>query len=92
MNENIERFLEIVPDLHSTSCGLKAFCTWWGTEVLEMCRRSMGGHAFSSFSSIPRLIADYAVMTTGGGIHLSIYLSINHIYLSFDINQMKEII
>jgi len=46
---------------------LKAFCTWWGTEALEACRRTLGGHGFSSYSSLPRLIGDFAVMTTGGG-------------------------
>lgn len=64
---NIEGFLTPLADVHATSCGLKAFCTWWGTEALESCRRSMGGHAYLALSGIPRLIGDFGVMTTGGG-------------------------
>eukprot|EP01119_Soliformovum_irregulare_P019252 TRINITY_DN6051_c0_g1_i1.p1 TRINITY_DN6051_c0_g1~~TRINITY_DN6051_c0_g1_i1.p1 ORF type:complete len:283 (-),score=104.09 TRINITY_DN6051_c0_g1_i1:220-1068(-) len=32
-----------------------------------MIRRSMGGHAYSQFSGIPRLAEDFGVYTTGGG-------------------------
>ncbi|KAI9343320.1 hypothetical protein DFJ73DRAFT_520830 [Zopfochytrium polystomum] len=41
--------------------------TWWGSEVLENCRRACGGHAYSSYNAIAGMIADWGVMTTGGG-------------------------
>jgi len=62
-----ENLLRILPDLHGTSCGMKAFSTWWGMETLEICRRCLGGHAYSVYSGIPALMADYGVLTTGGG-------------------------
>eukprot|EP01118_Nematostelium_gracile_P010479 TRINITY_DN3616_c0_g1_i1.p1 TRINITY_DN3616_c0_g1~~TRINITY_DN3616_c0_g1_i1.p1 ORF type:complete len:493 (+),score=109.56 TRINITY_DN3616_c0_g1_i1:682-2160(+) len=64
---NIEGYMRPLADVHNTSCVLKAFCTWWSTEALEMCRRSLGGHGYSAYSSLPRLIGDFGVMTTGGG-------------------------
>lgn len=66
-NGDSDSFLKPLADVHNTSCGLKAFCTWWGAEALEACRRCMGGHGYSQYSTIPRLIADFGVMTTGGG-------------------------
>ena len=67
-----EVLLGNLPDIHSTSCGMKAFATWWGTEALENCRRAMGGHAFHSFSGIPEIINDFGVLTTGGGDNIVI--------------------
>eukprot|EP01099_Mayorella_cantabrigiensis_P000673 TRINITY_DN1299_c0_g1_i1.p1 TRINITY_DN1299_c0_g1~~TRINITY_DN1299_c0_g1_i1.p1 ORF type:complete len:694 (+),score=191.78 TRINITY_DN1299_c0_g1_i1:87-2168(+) len=60
-------YLKHLPELHALSCGLKAFCTWWGSDCLEKCRRAMGGYGFHALSSIPSLIGEYGVMTTGGG-------------------------
>ncbi|KAJ3416593.1 acyl-Coenzyme A oxidase [Chytridiales sp. JEL 0842] len=56
-----------LPDIHSTSAGLKAVVTWWASHVLENCRRACGGHAYSAYNSIAGIIADWGVMTTGGG-------------------------
>ncbi|KNC55608.1 palmitoyl acyl-CoA oxidase 1 [Thecamonas trahens ATCC 50062] len=36
-------FLAPLADMHATSCGLKTVCTWWASDALEACRRSMGG-------------------------------------------------
>ena len=73
----------LLPDMHAISAGLKATLTWWGSWVLEGlymdnlfpfgnkrktgCRRACGGHAYSSYNAIASLIADWGVMTTGGG-------------------------
>jgi len=54
------------------SCGMKCFGGFWATEVLEDCRRSMGGHAYSAYSGMPRIISDFAVVTTGGGDNIVI--------------------
>jgi len=64
---NQNQFLKNLPDVHAIAAGLKASITWWGSEVLERCRRACGGHAFSSYNSISSIIGDWGVMTTGGG-------------------------
>jgi acyl-CoA oxidase len=54
-------------DYHAIVSGLKALFGWRGAEQLEQIRLSMGGHAYHQFNAIPGLIADYGVLTTGGG-------------------------
>ncbi|KAL7748871.1 hypothetical protein RI367_005784 [Sorochytrium milnesiophthora] len=65
--DDVATFTARLPDMHAISSGIKATVTWFGTEVLESCRRVMGGHAYSSYNAIPSLIGDFGVMTTGGG-------------------------
>lgn len=69
LNQDKDRakFVKSLGDFHSTSAGMKAWVGWWGAEALEAVRRCMGGHGYSAYSAIPGLIADYAVMTQGGG-------------------------
>ncbi|KAF9083096.1 acyl-Coenzyme A oxidase [Mortierella sp. GBA35] len=60
-------FMREIPDQHGVSAGFKGAMSWYATEVLENCRRTCGGHAYSSYNAIAGLIGDYGVMTTGGG-------------------------
>ncbi|KAG1457890.1 hypothetical protein G6F56_006516 [Rhizopus delemar] len=53
--------------MHAMTSCLKAFTSWYSTEVLETCRRSCGGHAFSSYNALGQIIGDWGVMTTGAG-------------------------
>jgi acyl-CoA oxidase len=66
-DENPAQYLGWLPDIHSSSAGIKALSTWWGTEVLENCRRACGGHAYSAYNAIAGIIGDWGVLTTGGG-------------------------
>jgi acyl-CoA oxidase len=66
-DQNPKAFLASLPDWHGMSSGLKAWIGWWGADSLEIVRRCMGGHAYSSYAGIGSVIADYGVMTTGGG-------------------------
>lgn len=56
-----------LPDVHATSSGLKAFCTWATHNGIESCRQSMGGHGYSAYSRLPMLGQDFAVMCTWEG-------------------------
>ncbi|KAG0005090.1 acyl-Coenzyme A oxidase [Modicella reniformis] len=60
-------FMREIPDQHGISCGFKGVLSWFSTEILESCRRSCGGHAYSSYNAIAGLIGDYGVVTTGAG-------------------------
>ncbi|CAG8689597.1 7965_t:CDS:10 [Funneliformis caledonium] len=62
---NQEEFASHLPDMHAISTGLKATISWWGCEVLERVRRSLGGHAYSSYNAIGGAIGDWGVITTG---------------------------
>ncbi|KAJ3083691.1 acyl-Coenzyme A oxidase [Rhizoclosmatium hyalinum] len=65
--QNPSVYLEELPDIHSVSAGFKAVGTWWGSYALETCRRACGGHAYSAYNAIAGHIADWGVVTTGGG-------------------------
>jgi alkylation response protein AidB-like acyl-CoA dehydrogenase len=65
--ETQNEFLMKLKDFHAISSGLKCWITWQGTEILETCRRSLGGHAYSAYTGISTLIEDFGVSTTGGG-------------------------
>lgn len=56
-----------LPDVHATSAGLKAFCTWATHFGIDTCRQCMGGHGYSKYSRLPSLFADFAVMCTWEG-------------------------
>ncbi|KAJ2964706.1 hypothetical protein NQZ79_g482 [Umbelopsis isabellina] len=60
-------YLENVGDMHAVSASFKAASTWFGSEVLENCRRACGGHAYSAYNSIGAIIQDWGVVTTGAG-------------------------
>ncbi|TPX64979.1 acyl-CoA oxidase [Spizellomyces sp. 'palustris'] len=64
---NTDEYLQYLNDIHCVAAGTKASITWWGSEILERCRRAMGGHGFSAYSGIPSIIGDWGVFTTGGG-------------------------
>ncbi|KAJ3105274.1 fatty-acyl coenzyme A oxidase [Phlyctochytrium planicorne] len=65
--ENPFEYMNVLPDIHAISAGLKAAGTWWGSNVLENCRRACGGHAYSAYNAIAGHIGDWGVLTTGGG-------------------------
>ncbi|CAG8452019.1 4540_t:CDS:10, partial [Acaulospora morrowiae] len=67
VHTNQSEFIKRIGDFHATSTGLKGTLTWWGSEVLERVRRSMGGHAYSAYNAIGPAIGDWGVVTTGGG-------------------------
>lgn len=64
--QNLKEFTKQVHDHHAIAAGLKAYIGWWGMNSLELCRRALGGHGYSSFNAIAGLIGDYGVITTGG--------------------------
>ncbi len=51
--------------MHAVTAALKAFAGWWGSECLESCRRSLGGHGYSAYNAVAGLIGDWNVVTTG---------------------------
>ncbi|KAI7903339.1 acyl-CoA dehydrogenase/oxidase [Cokeromyces recurvatus] len=60
-------YLNYMGEMHAISASLKGFAGWYATDILETCRRSCGGHAYSAYNNIGNIISDWGVMTTGGG-------------------------
>lgn len=65
--EELNPGADLLADLHSTSCALKAFSSTVAAEGLEVCRRACGGHGYSSFSGIGSYYADYLPTVTWEG-------------------------
>ncbi|KAI8393994.1 uncharacterized protein BYT42DRAFT_552987 [Radiomyces spectabilis] len=66
---NMDRttYLNHMGDMHAISACFKGLSGYYSTDILETVRRSCGGHAYSAYNAIGSIVADHAVMTTGGG-------------------------
>lgn len=56
-----------LPELHATSSGLKALCTWMASEGVERCRQTCGGQGYSELSGLPSLLTSYVQNMTWEG-------------------------
>ena len=54
-------------ETHSTSAGLKAFCTWNTLNIIDQCRQACGGHGYSSYNGLPAMYNDFAVQCSWEG-------------------------
>lgn len=82
-------YLNHMGDMHSISASLKGLSGSYATEILEMCRRCCGGHAYSSYNALGSLIADFGVMTTGGGDNVVLLQQATR-YLLYRLSQKLE--
>ncbi|KAJ8020869.1 Peroxisomal acyl-coenzyme A oxidase 1 [Holothuria leucospilota] len=56
-----------LPELHSTTAGLKAFATQRACEGLEVLRMACGGHGYSSASAFPEIYGTFSPTCTFEG-------------------------
>ncbi|KAI8988537.1 acyl-CoA dehydrogenase/oxidase [Mycotypha africana] len=82
-------YLNHMGDMHAMSACLKGLTGWYSTEILETCRRSCGGHAYSAYNAISHIIGDWGVMTTGGGDNVVLLQQAAH-YLLYRLEQKLE--
>lgn len=59
--------IDLLPEVHAASAGLKALCTGTAADGIETARRALGGHGFSVFSGLGTLFADYVAVVTAEG-------------------------
>ncbi|CEG71334.1 Putative Acyl-coenzyme A oxidase [Rhizopus microsporus] len=82
-------YLNHMGDMHAMAACLKGLTGWYSTEILETCRRSCGGHAYSAYNAIGHIIGDWGVMTTGGGDNV-VLLQQTTRYLLYRLEQKLE--
>lgn len=82
-------YLNHMGDMHALSASLKGLTGWYSTDILETCRRSCGGHAYSSYNAIGSIIGDWGVMTTGGGDNVVLLQQATR-YLLYRLEQKLE--
>ncbi|PVU92454.1 hypothetical protein BB561_003815 [Smittium simulii] len=59
--------LNDLKEIHATSAGLKAFCTWATLNIIDQCRQSLGGHGYSAYTGLSSMYQDFAVHCTWEG-------------------------
>ena len=66
-DSNIKEVLSHLKEVHGTSAGLKAFCTWNALNTIDQCRQALGGHGYSAYTGLASLYSDFAVQCTWEG-------------------------
>ncbi|CAO3646632.1 unnamed protein product [Cunninghamella blakesleeana] len=66
-DKDLDEIVEALKETHSTSAGLKAFCTWNCLSTIEQCRQSCGGHGYSAYTGLAAMYQDFAVQCTWEG-------------------------
>lgn len=57
----------LVGDVHATSAGLKAYCTWKTCQGIDLCRQCCGGHGYSAYNRLGGMLDDFHVQLTWEG-------------------------
>ncbi|ORZ09201.1 acyl-CoA dehydrogenase/oxidase C-terminal [Absidia repens] len=66
-DKDMDQVIEMLKETHSTSAGLKAFCTWNCLNTIEQCRQACGGHGYSAYTGLAGMYQDFAVQCTWEG-------------------------
>lgn len=45
-------YLSQLAEMHAVACAQKSFSSWFGMDMMETCRRLMGGHAFHQYLGV----------------------------------------
>ncbi|XP_037782717.1 peroxisomal acyl-coenzyme A oxidase 1-like [Penaeus monodon] len=68
--------MEMLPELHSLSSGLKALSAADATEGVEICRLSCGGHGYLKSSNLPRIYSATTCAITYEGENTVLWLQV----------------
>ncbi|CAL4088851.1 unnamed protein product [Meganyctiphanes norvegica] len=68
--------LNLLPELHALSCGLKALCTTDATSGIEILRLSCGGHGYLASSNLPRIFVWATAAQTYEGENTVLWLQV----------------
>lgn len=63
-SKDVHQVIENLKEVHGTSAGLKAFCTWMCLNIIDTCRQSCGGNGYSSYTGLASMYSDFAVQCT----------------------------
>ncbi|KAI7903394.1 acyl-CoA dehydrogenase/oxidase C-terminal [Cokeromyces recurvatus] len=79
---DMDEVMEILKETHSTSAGLKAFCTWNCLNTIEACRQACGGHGYSAYTGLAQMYQDFAVQCTWEGDNTILTLQLGRYLIS----------
>ncbi len=81
--------LSALPEMHATSAGLKALCTFSAADGLEECRKCCGGHGVMLASGVAQFAMDYVTYCTAEGDRIILELQSAR-YLMKSLRAAKE--
>ncbi|KAI8888264.1 acyl-CoA oxidase [Backusella circina FSU 941] len=81
-DDDLNEVIEILKETHSTSAGLKAFCTWNCLSTIEACRQACGGHGYSAYTGLAAMYQDFAVQCTWEGDNTILTLQLGRYLIS----------
>lgn len=56
-----------IKELFATSAGVKSFCTWAASDIIDECRQACGGHGYSGYNGFGQGYNDWVVNCTWEG-------------------------
>lgn len=68
--------LDLLPELHALSCGLKALSSSDAASGIEICRLACGGHGYLSSSNLPRIYTTTTAAITYEGENTVMWLQV----------------
>ncbi|XP_063600213.1 probable peroxisomal acyl-coenzyme A oxidase 1 [Penaeus indicus] len=68
--------LDLLPELHAISCGLKALSSSDASAGIEICRLACGGHGYLSSSNLPRIYTTTTAAITYEGENTVMWLQV----------------
>ncbi|KAG1055545.1 hypothetical protein G6F43_002500 [Rhizopus delemar] len=81
-DKDLDEVIEMLKETHSTSAGLKAFCTWNCLSTIEACRQACGGHGYSAYTGLASMYQDFAVQCTWEGDNTILTLQLGRYLIS----------
>lgn len=64
---DMKKTITNLKEVHATSAGLKAMCTWTTLHTIEQCRQSLGGMGYLAYANLSTMYQDHAVQCTWEG-------------------------
>lgn len=92
-SQTMMRLITQLKEMHATSAGLKAQCTWITLDTIERCRQSLGGMGYSAYANLSAMYQDHAVQCTWEGDNTVLTLQTGRYLVSSlrDLKQGKEV-
>ena len=75
--------LELLPQLHGLSSGLKSVVSWEVAQGIEQCRLACGGHGYSMASAFPDIYSYAVGGCTYEGENIVMLLQVARLVLTF---------
>lgn len=89
MSAEMKNLIGNLKEVHGTSAGVKALCTWTVLDLIERCRQTLGGMGYLAYANLSTMYQDHAVQCTWEGDNTVLTLQTGR-YLVSCLRDLKE--